>query len=604
MGRSWERRKGQIIMETIRFDELQLSNEILRAVEDMGFEAASPIQAQAIPAQLEGHDMIGQAQTGTGKTAAFGIPLLQKIDKDNRKLQAIVLLPTRELAIQVAEEIRHLAKFMHGIRVLPVYGGQDIVRQIRALKDGAQVVIGTPGRVMDHMRRKTLRVDQVHTVVLDEADEMLNMGFLEDMETILSQLPEERQTVMFSATMPSAIAEIARKFQKDPVMVRVVKKELTVPEVTQYYYEVKPKNKVEVLCRLMDLYSPKLSVVFCNTKKGVDELVQALQGRGYFAEGLHGDLKQEQRDRVMNGFRNGRTEILVATDVAARGIDVDDVEAVFNYDIPQDDEYYVHRIGRTGRAGRVGRAFSLVVGKEVYKLREIQRYCKTKIIPQAIPSLDDITDIKVEKTLDQVRELLETTDLGDMVNVIEQKLMEEDYTALDLAAALLKMNMGEDNEDIIDNFEIARSLDDLDSYGRGGRRYGRERYGRDGYGRDGGRGRRRGSLEQSAVDYVTGEDMARLFVNIGKNHGVTPGDILGAVAGESGIPGRVVGSIDMYDGYTFVDVPRKYSDQVLGAMEHARIKGKNVRIERASEGGGGSKGSRGERGGRSGRRGR
>ena len=524
MGRSWERRKGQIIMETIRFDELQLSNEILRAVEDMGFEAASPIQAQAIPAQLEGHDMIGQAQTGTGKTAAFGIPLLQKIDKDNRKLQAIVLLPTRELAIQVAEEIRHLAKFMHGIRVLPVYGGQDIVRQIRALKDGAQVVIGTPGRVMDHMRRKTLRVDQVHTVVLDEADEMLNMGFLEDMETILSQLPEERQTVMFSATMPSAIAEIARKFQKDPVMVRVVKKELTVPEVTQYYYEVKPKNKVEVLCRLMDLYSPKLSVVFCNTKKGVDELVQALQGRGYFAEGLHGDLKQEQRDRVMNGFRNGRTEILVATDVAARGIDVDDVEAVFNYDIPQDDEYYVHRIGRTGRAGRVGRAFSLVVGKEVYKLREIQRYCKTKIIPQAIPSLDDITDIKVEKTLDQVRELLETTDLGDMVNVIEQKLMEEDYTALDLAAALLKMNMGEDNEDIIDNFEIARSLDDLDSYGRGGRRYGRERYGRDGYGRDGGRGRRRGSLEQSAVDYVTGEDMARLFVNIGKNHGVTPGD--------------------------------------------------------------------------------
>ena len=527
-------------METIRFEELQLSDAVLRAVADMGFEAASPIQAQAIPAQLEGHDMIGQAQTGTGKTAAFGIPLLQKIDAENRKLQAIVLLPTRELAIQVAEEIRHLAKFMHGIRVLPVYGGQDIVRQIRALKDGAQVVIGTPGRVMDHMRRKTIRTDQVHTVVLDEADEMLNMGFLEDMETILSQLPQERQTVMFSATMPPAIADIAKKFQNNPVMVRVVKKELTVPEVTQYYYEVKPKNKVEVLCRLMDLYSPKLSVVFCNTKKGVDELVQALQGRGYFAEGLHGDLKQEQRDRVMNGFRNGRTEILVATDVAARGIDVDDVEAVFNYDIPQDDEYYVHRIGRTGRAGRVGKAFSLVVGKEVYKLREIQRYCKTKIIPQAIPSLDDITDIKVEKTLDQVRELLETADLSAMINVVEQKLIEEDYTALDLAAALLKMNMGEDNEDIIDNFEIARSLDELDRFGRNGRRYGREEYGRNGYGRDSRRGRRRSSAEDAAVGYVTGEDMARLFVNIGKNQGITPGDILGAVAGESGIPGRVV----------------------------------------------------------------
>ncbi len=566
-------------METICFEELHLHQEILRAVAEMGFEAASPIQAQAIPAQLEGHDMVGQAQTGTGKTAAFGIPLLQKIDPDNKKLQAIVLLPTRELAIQVAEEIRRLAKFMHGIKVLPVYGGQDIVRQIRALKDGVQVVIGTPGRVMDHLHRKTLRVDQVHTVVLDEADEMLNMGFLEDMETILSQLPPNRQTVMFSATMPPAIAEIARKFQNNPVMVRVVKKELTVPKVEQFYYEVKPKNKVEVLCRLMDLYSPKLSVVFCNTKKGVDELVQSLQGRGYFAEGLHGDLKQEQRDRVMNSFRNGRTEILVATDVAARGIDVDDVEAVFNYDIPQDDEYYVHRIGRTGRAGREGKAFSLVVGKEVYKLRDIQRYCKTKIIPQAIPSLDDITDIKVEKTIDQVRDMLENSDLSAMVNIIEQKLIEEEYTALDLAAALLKMSMGEDNEDIIDNFEPARSLDNLDSYGRGGRRYGRES-------RDNGRGRRRGGAERAAVDYVTGENNARLFVNIGRNQNITPGDILGAIAGEAGIPGRVVGSIDMYDGYTFVEVPRKYSEQVLKAMEHAKIKGKKIRVEKANGRGG------------------
>ena len=570
-----------IIMETVRFEDLNLSDAILRAVTDMGFEAASPIQAQAIPAQLEGRDMIGQAQTGTGKTAAFGIPLLQKIDPENKKLQAIVLLPTRELAIQVAEEIRRLAKFMHGIKVLPVYGGQDIVRQIRSLKDGVQVVIGTPGRVMDHMRRKTIRVDHVHTAVLDEADEMLNMGFLEDMETILSQLPETRQTVMFSATMPPAIADIARKFLQDPVMVRVVKKELTVPKVTQYYYEVKPKNKVEVLCRLLDLYSPKLSVVFCNTKKGVDELVLALQGRGYFAEGLHSDLKQEQRDRVMNGFRNGRTEVLVATDVAARGIDVDDVEAVFNYDIPQDDEYYVHRIGRTGRAGREGKAFSLVVGKEVYKLRDIQRYCKTKIIPQAIPSLDDITDIKVEKTMDQVRDMLENCDLSQMVNIIEQKLIEEDYTALDLAAALLKMNMGEDNEDIIDNFEPARSLDDLDRYSRSGRRYGRDGSGRDGSFRNS-RSRRRGAVDRAAVDYVIGDDMARLFVNIGRNQNVNPGDILGAIAGESGIPGRVVGSIDMYDGYTFVEVPRRYSDQVLKAMENAKIKGKKVRIERAN----------------------
>jgi len=378
-------------METIRFDELQLDERILRAVADMGFEEASPIQAQAIPVQAEGRDIVGQAQTGTGKTAAFGIPMLQKIDPKVKKLQAVALCPTRELAIQVADEIRRLAKYMHGVKVLPIYGGQDIVKQIRSLKDGTQIIIGTPGRVMDHMRRKTVKFENVHTVIMDEADEMLNMGFLEDMETILSQLPDERQTVMFSATMPPAIMEIARKFQQEPVTVKVVKKELTVPKVTQYYYEVKPKSKVEVMCRLLDMYAPKLSVAFCNTKKQVDELVQALQGRGYFAEGLHGDLKQIQRDRVMNSFRNGKTEILVATDVAARGIDVDDVEAVFNYDLPQDDEYYVHRIGRTGRAGREGIAFSFVVGKEVYKLRDIQRYCKTKIIPQAIPSLNDVT---------------------------------------------------------------------------------------------------------------------------------------------------------------------------------------------------------------------
>ena len=562
-------------METVKFDELQLDERIIRAITEMGFEEASPIQAQAIPVAMEGRDMIGQAQTGTGKTAAFGLPLLQKVDPKVKKLQAIVLLPTRELAIQVAEEMRRFAKFMHGVKVLPIYGGQDIVKQIRSLKDGTQVIVGTPGRVMDHMRRKTVKVDHVLTVVLDEADEMLNMGFLEDMETILSQLPEERQTLMFSATMPQAIAEIARKFQKDPVTVRVIKKELTVPKVTQYYYEVKPKNKVEVMSRLLDMYAPKLSIVFCNTKRQVDDLVQELQGRGYFAEGLHGDLKQVQRDRVMDSFRNGRTDILVATDVAARGIDVGDVEAVFNYDIPQDD---VHRIGRTGRAGREGKAFSLVMGKEVYKLRDIQRYCKTKIIPQAIPSLNDITEIKVEKILDQVQDVLNDTDLTKMVNIIEKKLMEEDYTSMDLAAALLKMSMGDESEDIIDSFETARSLDELDSFGRGSSRgRGRER---SAYGN-----RRKGATDRAAVDYVLGEGdekMARLFINIGKAQRITPGDILGAVAGESGIPGRMVGSIDMYDGYTFVDVPGRYADDVLKAMAHAKIKGKNIHVEKAN----------------------
>jgi len=453
---------------------------------------------------------------------------------------------------------------MHGIKVLPIYGGQEIVKQIRSLKDGVQVIIGTPGRVMDHMRRKTIKFGQVHTVVLDEADEMLNMGFLEDMETILSELPEERQTVMFSATMPAAIAEIAKKFQKEPEIVKVVKKDLTVPKVTQYYYEVKPKNKIEVMCRLLDMYAPKLSVVFCNTKRQVDELVLALQGRGYFAEGLHGDLKQVQRDRVMNGFRKGRTDILVATDVAARGIDVDDVEAVFNYDIPQDEEYYVHRIGRTGRAGREGKAFSLVVGKEVYKLRDIQRYCKTKIVPQPIPSIDDVTEIKADKILCQAEELLQDSDMNRLIDIIEKKVLEEDYTTLDLAAGLLRMIMGEDNEDIIEDSRPLRSLDDLGDY--------RDRNsGRGRGGRSGGRGGRSG-----------GDDMARLFINIGKNQNVKPGDILGAIAGESGMPGKMVGSIDMYDKYTFVEVPREQADVVLQAMKDVRIKGKNIHMEKAN----------------------
>lgn len=525
-------------METVRFEELDLLPQIQRAVKEMGFEEASPIQAKAIPVVLSGKDMIGQAQTGTGKTASFGIPLLQKIDPKNKHLQAIVLCPTRELAIQVAEEIRRLAKFMHGIKILPIYGGQDIVKQIRSLKSGTQVMIGTPGRVMDHMRRKTVKLDHVNMMVLDEADEMLNMGFREDIETILSGIPEERQTVLFSATMPKPIMEIAKKFQKDTQIVKVVKKELTVPKVEQYYYEVRPKNKSEVLSRLLDIYAPKLSVVFCNTKRGVDTLVEDLKGRGYFAEGLHGDMKQQQRDRVMNRFRNGKTDILVATDVAARGIDVDDVEAVFNYDIPQDDEYYVHRIGRTGRAGRTGIAFNFVVGKEVYKLRDIQRYCKTKIVAKKIPSLNDVVDTKVEKILGRLDDIIQNEDLSKMIDLIEEKVNEEEYTSLDVAAAFLYAAMGENSQP-----------------------------------------------EEAAVDFGdTGaeEGMVRLFINIGKKQNVRPGDILGAIAGETGMPGKLIGTIDMFDKYTFVEVPREYAHEVIEVMKSSKIKGKNVNIEPAN----------------------
>ena len=427
----------------MNFEELNLDPKIMRAVTEMGFEQASPIQAKSIPIAMEGKDMIGQAQTGTGKTASFGIPLLMKVDPNNKKTQAIVLSPTRELAIQSAEEIRKLAKYMHGIKVLPVYGGQDITRQIKALKGGATIIIGTPGRIMDHLRRKTIRCDYVDTFVLDEADEMLNMGFREDIETILSYVENEnRQTVLFSATMPKPILEITKKYQKNAKTIKVTKKELTVPSIDQYYYDVRRNDKVDVLTRLLDYYNPKLSLVFCNTKRMVDELASELQGRGYAAEGIHGDMKQQQRDRVMKSFRSGRCDILIATDVAARGIDVDDVEAVFNFDLPQDNEYYVHRIGRTGRAGRNGRAFSFVKGKEVYKLKEIQRYCKTKIKAQPIPSSDDVAEIKAEKILDEIGQIIEDGHLNDMIDLIERQVNNSDYTAMDIAAAFLKQAIG------------------------------------------------------------------------------------------------------------------------------------------------------------------
>lgn len=527
----------------MRFDELEISDKIIRAVTEMGFEEATPIQAQAIPEVMSGIDIIGQAQTGTGKTAAFGIPLLERVDPKNKNIQAVVLCPTRELAIQVADEIRRLGKFMHGVKVVPIYGGQDIVKQIRSLKSGVQIVIGTPGRVMDHMRRKTVKFNDVSMLVLDEADEMLNMGFRDDIETILQDTPQERQTVLFSATMPKPIMDIAAKYQKDAKLIRVVRKELTVKNIEQYYFEVRPKNKEEVLSRLLDIYNPHLSIVFCNTKKQVDELVTGLQGRGYFAEGLHGDMKQQQRDRVMNGFRKGRTEILVATDVAARGIDVDDVDAVFNYDLPQDDEYYVHRIGRTGRAGKDGLAFSFVVGKEVYKLKEIQRYCKTKIVARPIPSLNDVANTKSEMLFKDLGRMIAEEDLSSYISMIENHVNDEDYTAMDIAAAFLKMAM-RDGTDV----EGAVTAADGDEFG----------------------------------DTGAEEGMVRLFINVGRQQKARPGDILGAIAGETGISGRLIGSIDMYDKYTFVEVPREYAKDVLRAMDSVKIKGKSINIEPAN----------------------
>ncbi len=474
-----------------------LDNRIVRAIREMGFEKLSPIQEQAIPYLLQGEDIIGQAQTGTGKTAAFGIPAIQHINPDVKKLQTIILCPTRELAIQAAEELRKIAKYMHGIKVLPVYGGQDISRQIAGLR-GVQIIVGTPGRVMDHMRRRTIKLDLVNMVVLDEADEMLNMGFREDMELILGQIPGEHQTALFSATMPKPILEITDRFQNDAKLVKVAAQELTIPLVSQKFYRVKNQDKDAACVRLLEYYQPKLTLIFCNTKKKVDELSDLLKEQGFQAEGLHGDLSQAQRDAVMKRFRNGGTSILIATDVAARGIDVDDVEAVINYDIPQDIEYYVHRIGRTGRAGRKGRSFTFANSREIYKIREIERVCHTTITEKKLPGAAKVLKAKADKYLNRAWELHEHEDIELMKSFLQRKMEEEGCDALELAATMLKLQVGDKGEEIAADEYTKRGnrFGDRGRSGRGdgegrsfGRGDGRRRFGRGDNGRDGARRR-------------------------------------------------------------------------------------------------------------------
>src|SRR6056297_2788999 len=402
----------------------------------MGFEETTPIQTNAIPSIIKGQDIVGQAQTGTGKTAAFGIPLLEQIRRGEKNPQAIILCPTRELAIQVSEELKRLAKYKRNLYTLPIYGGQSIQRQIKALKKGVQIVIGTPGRVMDHIRRGTLKLTNIDYFVLDEADVMLDMGFIDDIETILRDIPENRQTLFFSATIPDSIRKLSRKYQKKSEFVKIGHEKLTVPGIDQYYFEVRKGNKLKVLTRLMDLHTPEKAIVFCNTRKMVDELNIKLQARGYLSDGIHGGLNQNQRDRVMNKFRNDKIEILVATDVAARGIDVDGIEVVFNYDFPQDTDYYVHRIGRTGRAGRSGKAFTFVVGKEIYKLKNIQKYTKTKIKRQQAPSVSEVEEAKSFKVMKGIKDTIEEANLSKERHIIDQ-LLDEDYASVDIAAALL-----------------------------------------------------------------------------------------------------------------------------------------------------------------------
>jgi len=382
------------------FENITVLNEIETAVKDMGFTELTAIQQQAIPLILEGRDIIGQSQTGTGKTAAFAIPVLQKVDQDLKKPQVIIICPTRELSVQVANEFRKLSKYLSGIKSVAVYGGEPINRQIMALKKGAQIIIGTPGRLMDHMRRKTIKVDHVHTIILDEADEMLKMGFREDIETILSDVNEERQTILFSATMPKEIINITHKYQKSPKIIKVQAKMITAETIKQEYSKVSEKNKTEALCRILDVNNPNRCIVFCNQKRVVDEVTDELQIRGYTAEKIHGDLKQELRLNVLRKFNKGHVNILVATDVAARGLDIQEVDLIINYDVPEKEDYYVHRIGRSGRAGKKGRSITLVSNSDKRKMRNIMNYTKKEMAVNPIPTLEEVNEKNIENFMD------------------------------------------------------------------------------------------------------------------------------------------------------------------------------------------------------------
>ncbi|MBB6449242.1 ATP-dependent RNA helicase DeaD [Geomicrobium halophilum] len=516
------------------FDDKKIKPEVKTAIKEMGFEEPSPIQEKAIPKVLEGKDVIGQAQTGTGKTAAFGIPLLTKLDESSR-VQALVLTPTRELAIQVAGELQKLSNHLN-VTTLPIYGGQSIGHQIKALKRGVQVVIGTPGRVQDHLRRKTLKLDQVNTLVLDEADEMLDMGFIEDIESILKQTNEDRQTMLFSATMPAPIRKLSRRYMHQPETVSISKSDVTAPSIEQIYFKVLERNKLESLCRVIDRYDPELAIVFCRTKKGVADLTEALQARGYFADGLHGDLNQSQRDAVMRRFRESDIEFLVATDVAARGLDVQNVSHVINYDIPQDPESYVHRIGRTGRAGKSGQALTLVTPREMKHLRSIEREIKMSLPTRDIPTIQEVVEKQQDAWRNQIVHVIDHSEETSIFDDLTNELLEQ-YRPQEVVDALLKMNYQTENNISEEGYHFG--------------------------------------------DTGGAKGMVRFFINVGRNVNMSPKILVQEIADAVGIPEKSVGKIDIFENFTFVEVPENVAPFVYEGLRHSRINGARVNLEPA-----------------------
>ncbi len=517
------------------FEDLEISPAVAKALGEMGFEEPTPIQTSAIPPALEGRDIIGQAQTGTGKTASFGIPIAEK--KTTGRPYAIILEPTRELAIQVAEEIDRITRYRK-CSVLPVYGGASMERQFKALRKGANIVVGTPGRLIDHLNRRTLSLDEVSIAVLDEADEMLDMGFIDDIEKILKMLPQSRQLMLYSATMSPEIMKVAKRHMKDPLKIAINVKDIVAPKIQQVFYEVLERDKMEVLTRLLDVETPELTLIFCHTKRDVDEVCARLRQRGYNAGALHGDFTQSHREDIMAKFRAADIDILVATDVAGRGIDVENISHVINYSIPQNPEGYVHRIGRTGRAGRSGIAVTFVTPREYRQLQTIERIAKTKLSRKEIPTAAEVKKARRRMMKDQLSEIIGKGGHSPYLQAVRE--LAESQDIVEIAAAAFSLAFGE-----MEVMELKKRQPAAE------RRHGRE------------------------------EGMTRLFFTVGRKDRIETAEILRTIAEEACIPGRSVGKIDIMDSYTFVEVPSDIAEKVTAAMNNAVIRGRRVAVAKA-----------------------
>jgi ATP-dependent RNA helicase DeaD len=593
------------------FIGLGLDEKIVKELSALGYEEPTPIQREAIPPLLEGRDLLGQAATGTGKTAAFSLPLLQAIHEapkgKSQYTAALILTPTRELAVQVAEAIHKYGRSL-GITVLPIYGGADMRQQLRALSRGVDVVVATPGRALDHIRRGSLKLDRVRTVVLDEADEMLDMGFAEDLEAILNEAPDERQTALFSATMAPKVAAVANKHLKDPVRLTIARdtvKAGTTPKVRQVAYIVPRAHKTATLGRVLDMESPTSAIVFCRTRTEVDELTEALTARGYQAGALHGGMSQEQRDRMMKKFRANAMDLLIATDVAARGLDVEHLSHVVNYDVPTSPEAYIHRIGRTGRAGREGVAVTLAEPREHGYLRNIERLTKQKIEVATIPTIADLRARRLELTRTMIRETLLEGEL-DSFRVVVESLADGEFDVMDVAAAAVKAaheaagNGGEQEVEIPVVFDVHGAgkgkRDKRNGQSKGERREAQAFDGKRGKKKDKWDGdERKGRVESRDQRSEKGGkkakrarsnpewEVSRLYIGAGRKAKIRPGDIVGAIANEVGVDSDAVGAIEIYDRYSLVEIPNEIAEDIIDALRSSTIKGKRVVVRRDKE---------------------